>query len=221
MVVASGAALAAVAVLSFVLGSIPWGIVIGKLFFHQDIRAVGSGNIGTTNAMRALGKKGGAAVFVLDFGKGVVAGLLTVMIGNLALDGSAPFAGTLATPGDLLGMAFFCCIAGHVFSPWLGFHGGKGIAVAAGAMVWTFGLPGFGLELALFIVLVLVTRYVSLGSVAAAVLCVGLSFYFYWGDWPAWALCTAGALLVIWAHRENLHRLASGTERRVGDKKEA
>lgn len=221
MAIASPAALAVVLVLAFLLGSIPWGVVIGKTFYHTDIRKVGSGNIGTTNAMRALGRKGGIAVFLLDFGKGVITGLIAMLVGHMAAAGSPAFAGSFLTYDGLLAVAFFGCITGHIFSPWLKFHGGKGIAVAVGALFSVFGPVGALIEIALFAVLVIATRYVSLGSVAAAVLCPFLAAYFFWGDWLAWGLCTLSALIVIWAHRENIHRLLTGTERRLGDKKEA
>lgn len=221
MAIASPAALVVVLVVAFLLGSIPWGVVIGKAFYHTDIRTVGSGNIGTTNAMRALGRKGGIAVFLLDFGKGVVTGLIALLAGHIAAAGGGMFAGSLLTCDDLLAVAFFGCITGHIFSPWLKFHGGKGIAVAVGALFSVFGPVGALIEIALFAVLVAATRYVSLGSVAAAVLCPFLSAYFFWGDWLAWGLCTLSALIVIWAHRQNIHRLLTGTERRLGDKKEA
>ena len=73
--------------IAFALGSIPWGVVIGKVFFHTDIRESGSGNIGTTNAMRVIGKKGGVAVFLLDFGKGLLSGYLATVIGGICLSG--------------------------------------------------------------------------------------------------------------------------------------
>ena len=91
--------------------------------------------------------------------------------------------------------------------------------MAVGSLFFTFGPVGALLELALFIVIVALTRYVSAGSIAAAVACPFFSLYFFWGEWAAWALCTVAALTVIWAHRSNIERLRSGTERRIGDKK--
>ncbi|WP_283171015.1 glycerol-3-phosphate 1-O-acyltransferase PlsY [Curtanaerobium respiraculi] len=205
-------ALIAAAAIAFVLGSIPNGIVVGKLFYHTDIRTVGSGNIGTTNAIRALGKKGGYAVFALDFLKGVLSGAVAWLIAGAALaDGDGGL-----TVGDFLAVAFACCIWGHIFCPWLGFKGGKGIAVAVGCLFATFGPVGALLELASFIVVVMLTKYVSAGSLAAAALCPLFAAYYFWGDLPAWILCTAAALTVVWAHRENLSRLISRTERKIG-----
>ena len=203
--------------IAFLLGSIPWGVVIGKLFFHTDIRESGSGNIGTTNAMRVIGKKGGAAVFVLDFGKGLLSGWIATLIGGACLSGnSAGF--DWVTMREFLALSFIGCIGGHIYSPWLGFHGGKGIAVAVGCLFFVFGALGACIELAIFSVLVVATRYVSVGSIAAAIACPFIALYYYWGDPFAWALITLSAFLVFHAHRENIKRLREGNESRIGDK---
>lgn len=223
----------------FLLGSIPWGVIISRAFFHKDIRNEGSGNIGTTNAMRSMGKVGGGAVFVLDFGKGVLSGVLATAVasqlvapgagneGALALyamalgdKGAAALAVAEGSVGALcLGVSFAGCVWGHIFSPWLGFKGGKGIAVAVGCLFVVFGPVGALLEIAIFAVLVAATRYVSAGSIAAAAACPFFSLYYLWGHWAAVALVTAGALTVVWAHRENMARLRAGNERRIGGKK--
>lgn len=207
-------ALIALFVVTFLLGSIPWGVIISRLVYKKDIRSEGSGNIGTTNAMRSLGKKGGAAVFLLDFGKGLLSGFLGMQMGALLNMDDGMCALCLA-------VSFIGCTWGHIFSPWLGFKGGKGIAVAVGALFFVFGPVGALLELSLFIVLVVATRYVSLGSVAAAVACPFFSLYYFWGNWIAWALCCITACTVVWAHRDNIKRLLAGNERRIGQKKEA
>lgn len=230
-------------VVTFLLGSIPFGLIISKVFYKTDIREHGSGNIGTTNAIRTMGKVGGYSVFVLDFGKGLLSGFLGIWIGQLffSLHGYgalasdltailAPFRlGPVGDPLDLatqfsqvlLAVSFLGCVWGHIFSPWLKFKGGKGIAVAVGCLFVTFGVVGAVLELAIFIVLVVATRYVSVGSIAAALACPFFSLYFFWGDWLAFALCSLAGLTVVWAHRENIKRLLSGTENRVGSKKKA
>lgn len=202
-------AIIGVLIVSFLLGSVPWGLVISKLFFGKDLRDEGSGNIGTTNAIRSMGKGAGYAVFVLDFGKGVVSGLIGLAVAQaLGFDD--------ALRGLSVSASFLGCTYGHIFSPWLGFKGGKGIAVAVGCLFVTFGPVGAIVELAIFIVLVAVTRYVSVGSMAAALACPFLALYFYWGNWPAWALCAIVGLTVFWAHRENLQRLRNGEERKLG-----
>ena len=132
-------------IVSFLLGSIPWGVIVSKLAFHKDIRDEGSGNIGTANAFRAMGKVGGALVFVLDFGKGLLSGWLAAFvfapaIAAVPVDAVTPdgqlLLGIFGNPalnpvGLALALAFAGCTLGHIFSPWLKFKGGKGIAVAA------------------------------------------------------------------------------------------
>jgi glycerol-3-phosphate acyltransferase PlsY len=241
--------LVAAFVLAFALGSIPWGLIISRLFYKKDIREHGSGNIGTTNAMRTLGKRGGAAVFLLDFCKGLLSGfagllILWLFLRGLGLTGAASEVFTLTDPsasssawfsvtlfgaslpslGEVvpvfLAFALAGCVLGHVFSPWLKFRGGKGIAVAVGCVFITFGWVVALIELAIFAVLVLVTRYVSVGSLAAALACPFFALWLFWGN--AWAIvpCAIGALIIIWAHRGNIQRLIKGTEPRIGAKKE-
>lgn len=203
----------------FLLGSIPWGVVISKVFFHKDIRSEGSGNIGTTNAVRTMGKAGGAAVFLLDFGKGLLAGFLSLAACWYLVPGAGL---TLESPLSMetyQGIGFLACVWGHIFSPWLKFKGGKGIAVAVGSLFFTFGPIGALVELAVFVVVVALTRYVSAGSIAAAVACPFISLYLFWGEWAAWALCVVAAATVVWAHRSNIARLRVGTESRIGGKK--
>ena len=199
-------------VIAFLLGSVPWGLVISKLFYGKDLREEGSGNIGTTNAIRSMGKVGGYAVFVLDFGKGLLSGFIGLSIAQAAgMDASQV--------GIATSLAFLGCVYGHIFTPWLNFKGGKGIAVAIGCLFVTFGVVPSIIELLIFIVLVVATRYVSVGSMAAALACPFLALWVFWGNWLAVLLCAITGLTVFWAHRGNLARLREGTERRVGDKK--
>ena len=226
-------------VITFLLGSIPWGVVISKVFYKKDIRDEGSGNIGTTNAMRAMGKVGGSAVFALDFLKGILSGWLGyfiwggLLVGEFALPTAEMYAmfsgessGTLtisegAVRSLCASVSFLGCIWGHVFSPWLGFRGGKGIAVAIGCLFFTLGVIDSLIELGLFIVIVALTRYISLGSVAAAVLCPFLAFWTLWGNWASIILVTIGALTILWAHRGNISRLVQGCERKIGSQKQS
>ena len=228
------------AVVCFLLGSIPWGLIISKSVFHTDIREHGSGNIGTTNAMRTMGKKGGVAVFVLDFGKGLLSGLIALFVLATFIPGAGVAADSPVSASTVVALAFLFCTLGHIFSPWLGFKGGKGIAVlghnfpfymqfkggkgiavAVGCLFVTFGVMGALLEIAVFAVVVAISRFVSAGSLAAAIVCpIFAAYYFLFQafDPIAWVLCLVTALVVIWAHRGNIHRLATGTERRIGDK---
>ena len=186
-------------VISFLLGSIPWGVIISKVFYHTDIREHGSGNIGTTNAMRTMGKVGGSAMF----------------------GGGMSLSGHVIGYDDFVTVAFLGCVWGHIFSPWLGFKGGKGIAVAVGCLFVTFGWQGACLELAIFAVLVLATKYVSVGSIAAAGACpLFAAYYFLYATFApaAWVCTTVAALTVVWAHRGNIERLRAGNERRIGQK---
>lgn len=202
-------------IISFFLGSIPSGEIIGRIFFSKDIRETGSGNIGTTNAIRALGKTGGIAVFLLDFAKGIVASLIAVMLcsAHMMPQGGQ---GLLVSINDCLAVSFLGAAYGHIFCPWLKFHGGKGIAVSVGSLFIVFGPIGALIELFGFVVVCLFTKYVSAGSLTAACICPFLALWIFWGDWIAVALCTIVALTVIWAHRSNIDRLRSGTENRIG-----
>lgn len=208
------AAYIAIFAIAFFLGSVPWGLVISKVFYGKDLRNEGSGNIGTTNAIRSMGKVGGYAVFVLDFGKGLLSGFIALWIAQ-----ALGFDQTQA--GIATAIAFWGCTWGHIFTPWLGFKGGKGIAVAIGCLFVTFGIVPSVLELAIFAVLVVATRYVSVGSMAAAISCPFFALWVFWGNWPAVLFCTIAGLTVFWAHRENLARLRAGTENRIGSKKKA
>lgn len=201
-------------VITFLLGSIPFGVIISRLFFHKDIREEGSGNIGTTNAMRSLGKVGGASVFVLDFGKGLLSGFLGTVFAGMVVPEAGFAAGQV-----VVALSFLGCVLGHIYSPWLKFHGGKGIAVAVGALFFVFGVPLTLVELGLFIVLVIVTRYVSVGSIAAAVLCPFIALFIFWPNVVAAIIVSIAALAVVYAHRENIKRLLSHSENRIGSKK--
>lgn len=222
----------------FLLGSIPWGVIISRVFYKRDIRSSGSGNIGSTNALRTLGKRGGAAVFVLDFGKGLLAGFVALWVANMlqgalidGVPGSLVVGYSMYLSGDqalvegaatihrtcVVG-AFMAATLGHIFTPWLKFKGGKGIAVAIGALFVAFGVGGALIEIAIFAAVVALTRYVSAGSVAAACACPFIALYVFWGHPLAVIGCLATALVVIWAHRANIGRLAKGTESKLGQK---
>ena len=222
----------------FLLGSIPWGVIISRVFYRRDIRENGSGNIGSTNALRTLGKRGGAAVFLLDFGKGLLAGALGLAVANwlqgalfdgvpgalavgysMHLSGDeAILAGAATIQRTCTVAAFMAATLGHIFTPWLKFKGGKGIAVAVGALFITFGPAAALVEIAIFAVVVALTRYVSAGSLAAACGCPFIALFVFWGHPLSVAACLVTALVVIWAHRGNIKRLADGTERKLGQK---
>lgn len=201
-----------IAVGSYLIGSIPFGYLAGRLC-GIDIRTKGSGNIGATNALRVLGKKWGYAVFLLDF-------LKAWLPVKLALGwGIALMVHPASAPGALAGL---CVLLGHSFPVWLGFKGGKGIASSAGVMVGLFSLAVFLVCLGMWLLLFTVTRYVSIASIVAAVslpVAVGILVFLHRADWLGFTVSVVMAFLAIWRHRSNIVRLRAGTEPRFERKK--
>lgn len=198
---------------AYLVCGVPFGLLVARAMGHVDVRATGSGNIGTTNVARSVGKGAAALTLLLDLSKGLVWMLLSRVVLAFAVFGG-DFASLDHTTvfGTSLTVVFLACICGHVFSPYLRFHGGKGIAVGFGAALGLYWPIGLGV-LALFLVLVIPTRYVSLGSVfAAASLPVWCAVF---GFPPvAVAPVAVAAVVVVWSHRENVQRLLHGEERR-------
>jgi glycerol-3-phosphate acyltransferase PlsY len=198
---------AAVVLAAYVLGSIPFSFLVVRLLVGKDVRTVGSGNVGATNALRAGGKKVGALALVLDFGKGFVA---------------AWIARRLNMPEPVVAAVAAAVVLGHCYPVFLGFHGGKGVATAAGAMGSLAPLP-FLLVLAVFGFVVWAWRFVSLGSIVATAafpplvwLCRRVGWTQATSRWQLLA-ATAIALLIILKHSGNLRRLLAGTERHLGE----
>ena len=188
-------------VLAFALGSIPFSHLIARLR-GVDLRSVGSGNIGATNLARALGYGAGVLGLLLDAVKGAAA----VLVARSLL-------GDAATPA-IQALAAVLSVAGHAFTPWLGFRGGKGVATGAGAFAAL--APSATLcALLVFVVAVAFGRMVSLASVLAAV-ALPISAHFTGAPRPVTAAAGAVAALVIVRHRDNLVRLFRGTESRLG-----
>lgn len=184
------------------LGSVPTGFVWGKLR-GLDIRKVGSGNIGATNVMRALGTGPGITVLIID-----------------ALKGFLPvfFAPRVFPELDRAALQIVCClavIAGHNWTCWLKFKGGKGVATTAGAMLAMLPVPLL-VALAVFGVVFGISRYVSLGSICAAA-ALPVATWFVRND-LFWFTAIVGAL-AIYKHKSNIQRLLAGTENRAGKKK--
>lgn len=209
---------AALAVASYLVCAIPFGLVIARATGHVDVRRTGSGNIGTTNVARSVGKGAAAATLLCDAGKGALCMVAARhALAALALSGDVSALDHATVLGTSLSVVFLACVLGHIFSPYLGFHGGKGIAVGFGAALGLYWPLGLGL-LAVFVALAVPSRYVSLGSLAAAaslpVWCAVMGF-------PAVSVVpvTLAALVVVWSHRENARRLASGRERRFSFRK--
>ncbi|OPX21578.1 MAG: acyl-phosphate glycerol 3-phosphate acyltransferase [Planctomycetales bacterium 4484_123] len=206
---------------AYLLGSIPFGVIIARAH-GVDLRAHGSGNIGATNVGRVLGRKWGCLCFVLDVLKGFVPVLLVGLYLGRDSDGlpsAYQQAGWLAVA--------FGAIAGHVFSLWMRFRGGKGVATSLGVLMGFFPYftwPALA-ALALWVAVVLAWRYVSLASVTAAaafpLLFLAACLAAGWPVgrlWPLLAFAAAMAALVIVRHRSNLARLLAGTENRIGRK---
>jgi glycerol-3-phosphate acyltransferase PlsY len=209
--------LAAFPAAAYVLGSTPFGVLIAKAH-GVNLRTVGSGNVGATNVARAVGRKWGYLCFLLDTGKG----LATVLLAGWALGTLEGFP-TLLHQASWLGVG--CgAILGHVFSFYLRFRGGKGVATALGVVLGMypyFTFAGLG-ALGIWIAVTLASRYVSLGSVVAAVAFLPLFAAFNWPVqhvWPLGAFATVMVGLILLRHRTNIRRLLAGTENRIGSRR--
>ncbi|HAU28796.1 MAG TPA: acyl-phosphate glycerol 3-phosphate acyltransferase [Rhodospirillaceae bacterium] len=186
--------------LGYLLGSIPFGLILTRMAGHGDIRSIGSGNIGATNVLRTGKKSLALATLFLDAGKGAAAIGLAHLIGQPEL---APMAGGFA-------------LLGHIFPVWLGFSGGKGVATALGTMLaiaWPAGMASCLTWLAI----ALTFRYSSLSAIVAIVFAP--TYLFIWAS-PAIA---AGAiplvLIILWRHKTNIARLIRHEEPKIGQKK--
>lgn len=231
-------------VFAFLMASIPVGLILGKQLRGIDIREHGSGNIGTTNVFRTLGKGPGTVCLILDILKGFIP--VMVAINLLHFEGRNPFQGLAflewpfltpfreVYPADQqlfvqtmhIVTALFA-VLGHNYSPWLGFKGGKGIATSAGVML---ALAPFAvlILIAIFLIVFLTSKYVSLASITAAAALPLTIVYGSWrhgrlqdGTWnkPMLVFGIIIAILAIWKHRSNIQRLMNGTENRFGKKK--
>jgi acyl phosphate:glycerol-3-phosphate acyltransferase len=202
---------AALVAASFLCGSVPWALLVTRWARGVDIRTVGSGNVGATNAYRVLGPRLGSLVLFLDFAKGTLPALLT-----LAVTRGQSYADVT------LVLVALAAMLGHTYSPWLGFKGGKGFATGAGAVLVLTPYSVL-LILPVFVIVLLVWRMVSLGSVTAAVIYPLITAAFYL--WPPTSLPWQGPVtvlfafvaggLVVWRHRSNIRRIIDGTESRA------
>ena len=186
------------ALLGYAFGSIPFGLILAKLAGKGDIRKQGRGNIGATNVLRTGSKGLAAAVLLLDLAKGLVPVLIAKQLFWEDTGWTALFA-----------------VLGHCFPVWLGFRGGKGVATNAGVsfgLAWELGV----VYAVLWLGMLAITRISSLAGMTAVVLTAIAAALF---GWPTWVkVLSLVAALVLWLHRENIARLARGTEPKVGSK---
>jgi glycerol-3-phosphate acyltransferase PlsY len=183
-------------IVAFVVGAVPFGVLVSRAFYGTDIRSAGSGNIGAANALRTLGRRGAALVLALDALKGFAPALAAGALG-----------GTLAASAAAL-----AAIIGHCWSPFLGFKGGKGVATAFGALfaLWWPAALAFGV---VWIAVVVATGYASVGSMLAS---IAMAPVLWFGLGPiGLAYGILSAILIVTRHRENVDRLRRGTENRL------
>jgi glycerol-3-phosphate acyltransferase PlsY len=195
------ATLISIPVAAYLLGSIPFGLVLGKLFGSADVREAGSGNIGATNVARVAGPLAGVLTLLLDAAKGALAIVLAARLSDQS--------------STWMMIAGLCALVGHCFPIWLGFRGGKGVATAAGVFL-VLCPPAFLGATILFLLVVAYWRFVSLGSIAAAA-AMPLLIYFLWAPHhaPPYAVTfgsLAAALLIVYKHDANIQRLVQGDE---------
>ena len=203
-----------VAAIGYILGSIPTGVWLGKMIKGIDLRDHGSKSMGATNVFRVLGWKLAVIALIVDVGKGYAAASLgyRINLGDIAL-----------TPIQLSLIAGLAAIAGHLFPVFAKFKGGKGIATGAGLLLFLAPLE-LGFAVVVFILVVLITRYVSLGSLSAAtffatVIILERHYLGYPHGEEMELLSVLIFILVLYTHRSNIKRLISGRENKIGAKK--
>lgn len=203
-----------ITIIAYLIGSINFSILISKKKAGYDIRQKGSGNAGTTNMLRNLGKKYAAITLICDVLKGVVAIILAIIVGNILGDTNKAL---------LVQLAGIAVVIGHTFPIFFGFKGGKGVATSLGILLmtnWQLGL----ICLVFALVLMALTRVVSMGSIAAAILYPVLTLFVGGGHYIVESTGLGNgyfiysvilALIVIFNHRENIKRILSGTENKI------
>ncbi len=216
-------ALIVIAILSYLLGSLNFGIIISKSLNKDDVRSHGSGNAGSTNMLRNYGKKYAVMTIIGDMLKVAVAILLAYLImkylGHTSLSkGSNTQILGVDTKMFTKSFAGLFCVIGHIFPCFFAFKGGKGVATAGGMVFmidWRIAL----ILLAIFIITVALTKYVSLGSIIMAILYPVFIFIFY-KSLPLTVISAVFTIIVVVAHKENIKKLINHTESKIGSKKE-
>ncbi len=197
-------------VVAFFIGSIPFGLILGRVFFKSDIRSSGSGNIGAANAARTYGRGAGIAVFVLDALKGILAIVITKGLAGIA------HVDPLVIENGVAPLAAFMAVLGHCYSPWLGFKGGKGVATFFGTLC---ALGGYGAAIfaVVWIAVILRSGYASLSSIlatagAAIFICAYACVYDRDFAIGYVSFAVLSMMLIVWRHADNIRRLRAGTE---------
>ncbi|MGX4598707.1 glycerol-3-phosphate 1-O-acyltransferase PlsY [Faecalimicrobium sp. JNUCC 81] len=194
-------------IIAYLLGNISTSYIVAKRLTGEDIRTQGSGNAGSTNVLRTHGKKAGAMTFIGDVLKGIVAVFISEMIAKIVgLD--------VVTAGYVAVVGVVC---GHNWPAFLGFRGGKGVATSLGAMIAVNPIIAL-ICLLVFIVIVAITKYVSLGSVVG--IAMSPIIMMFSKNQKGILVTLFLTISVIYTHRENIKRLLKGTERKIGQKKE-
>jgi len=190
-----------VAFYSYIIGSIPFGLLITKIFLKKDIRKIGSGNIGATNVLRTGSKSLGGATLILDSFKGYVSIIITVYFFSNYTDNTS-----------IIYFSALICLLGHIFPIWLKFKGGKGVAVYLGILLSASFNLGLIFIISWVIVLYL-TKYSSLASLASTLVIFLYSFFFYNFNVSLFFFITF--IIFIYTHRENIYRIKNKTENKT------
>ncbi len=203
--------------LAYLMGSIPFGLILGKLFGAGDIRKIGSGNIGATNMLRTGSKKLAAATLLLDFAKGFIGVALALALSKYYY---ANQGGDFVTaPASIIYIAGFAAVIGHVFPVWLKFKGGKGVATTLGVFFAIQPLIGFLTAIG-WLTIFYLTRVSSLAAMAS-IFGAPILGYADTHDIRFTIMAAMLATLVIYKHKDNIKRLREGTEKKVGTKTDA
>ncbi len=211
---------AALVVLAYLIGSIPFSYLVARLASGTDIRQAGSRNVGATNVARTVGKSAGFIALCLDIAKGYLA----VMVAHwIVLRPEWPFASVSTSPLHSremwVALAGLIAVLAHMFPVWLRFHGGKGVATAAGVFLALDPIVAAAAAI-VFLIVIVSTRFVSLASILSAA-SIPLFFRFLAHNAPFWriAISIVIAIAVITKHHSNIARLTQGSERRMGERK--
>ena len=207
-------------ILSYLIGSIPFSFIVARIFGGTDIRHEGSHNVGATNVLRTVGKGAGALALILDLAKGYAAVELARWI---VARHDWPFAAASGNPlysrEMWITLAGLIAVLGHMFPVWLRFHGGKGVATAAGVFL-ALDPVVVAAGAIVFVIVILATRFVSLASILSAA-SIPVFMHYLVQNTPFWrfVICIVISLFVIIKHHSNIARLTQGSERRMGQKK--